>query len=150
MRIAVGSDEKTHLTDFVVAEIQRRDHEVELVGPLKGEPLSWVDVGEQVASAVATGRCQQGVVFCWTGTGVSIAANKVPGIRAALCSDAQTAEGAKKWDHANVLAMSLRLTSEPVALEILDAWFKTECAPGEDAAIVGRLPRIEEKYRKSR
>lgn len=148
MKIAIGSDEKTHLTDFVVTEVQKRGHDIELIGPLKEEPLSWVEVGERVGSAVAMGRCHQGIVFCWTGTGVCISANKVPDIRAVLCSDAKTAEGARKWDHANVLAMSLRLTSDPVSLEILDAWFKTEWAPGEDAAIVARLAKIEEKYRK--
>ena len=147
MRIAVGSDEKTSLTDLVVAELQKRGHDVELFGPLKGEPLSWVEVGEKVALSVAKGRCREGVLFCWTGTGVSIVANKVPGIRAALCFDAKTAEGARKWNHANILIMSLRLTSEAVASEILDAWFGTEWGGGEDAENVAKLINIERKYR---
>lgn len=147
MRIAIGSDERTPLTDFVVKEVQKRGHEVELFGTLKGEPLSWVEVGEEVALSVSQRNCQEGILFCWTGTGVSIAANKVPGIRAALCFDARTAEGARKWNHANILIMSLRLTSEPVALEILDAWFETEWSTGEDAENVARLMNIERKYR---
>ena len=147
MRIAIGSDEKTHLTDFVVEELKKRGREVELFGPLKGEPLSWVEVGEQVAVSVSQGNCQEGILFCWTGTGVSIAANKVPAIRAALCFDARMAEGARKWNHANILVMSLRLTSEPVALEILDAWFGTEWDTGEDAENVARLMNIERKYK---
>ena len=147
MRIAVGSDEKTRLTDFVVQELKKRGHEVELFGPLKGEPLAWVEVGEQAALSVSRGDCQEGILFCWTGTGVSIAANKVPGIRAALCFDARTAEGARQWNQANILVMSLRLTSAVVASEILDAWFGTEWGTGADAEDVARLMNIERKYR---
>lgn len=147
MRIAIGSDERTPLTDFVVEEVKKRGHEVELFGPLKGKPLSWVEVGEEVALSVSRGNSQEGIIFCWTGTGVSIAANKVPGIRAALCFDGRTAEGARKWNHANILIMSLRLTAEAVALEILDAWFGTEWGTGEDAENVARLMKIERKYR---
>ena len=137
--IAIGSDEKTPVADFVVEEVKKRGHEVELFGLLKSEPLSWVEVGKQVALSVSRGNCQEGILFCWTGTGVSIAANKVPGIRAALCFDGKTAEGARKWNHANILAMSIRSTSEPIASEILDAWFGTEWGAGEDAENVARL-----------
>ena len=147
MRIAVGSDEKTPLTDFVVEELKNRGREVELFGPLKGESLSWVEVGEQVALSVSQGHCQEGILFCWTGTGVSIAANKVPGVRAALCFDAKMAEGARKWNLANILVMSLSLTSKPVASEILDAWFGTEWGTGEDAENVARLMKMERKYK---
>jgi ribose 5-phosphate isomerase B len=125
MKIAVGSDEKTHLTDFVVEELRKRGHEVELFGPLVGEAQDWPDVSRAVAGRVASGEADEGIVFCWTGTGASIAANKVPGIRAALCHDAETARGARIWNHANVLALSLRATPEPIAKEILDAWFST-------------------------
>ncbi len=148
MKIAIGSDEKTSLTDFVVDEVKKRGHEVELFGSLKGKPLSWVDVGAQVALSVTQGHCQEGILFCWTGTGVSIAANKVPGIRAALCFDARTAEGARKWNQANILALSLRLTSKPVAVEIMDAWFTTEWGTGEDAENVARLMEMEKKYKR--
>jgi len=117
MRIAVGSDERTPVTDSVVEHLRRAGLDVELHGPLNGRPMDWVDVGREVGERVASGACQQGVLFCWTGTGVSIAANKVPGIRAALCGDAQTARGARKWNDANVLAMSLRATPEAVAKE---------------------------------
>jgi len=147
LRIAIGSDEKTTLTDFVVEEVKKRGHEVELFGPLKGEPLFWVEVAEQVALSVSQGECQEGILFCWTGTGVSIAANKVPGIRAALCFDSKMAEGARKWNHANILVMSLYLTFEPVASQILDAWFGTEWGTGEDAENVARLTDMERKYK---
>jgi len=86
--------------------------------------MDWVDVGREVGERVASGACQQGVLFCWTGTGVSIAANKVPGVRAALCHDAETATGARRWNDANVLVMSLRATPEAVAKEICDAWLE--------------------------
>ncbi len=131
MRIAVGSDERTHLTDSVVEELRRMGHEVELLGPLRGEPLQWADVARQVAEMVAKGEAEQGILFCWTGTGVSIAANKVPGVRAALCHDAETARGARAWNDANVLCLSLRATSEAVAREILEAWFSASLDPSE-------------------
>ncbi|MFC2022028.1 RpiB/LacA/LacB family sugar-phosphate isomerase [Chloroflexota bacterium] len=145
MKIAIGSDEKTSLTNFVVEELKKRGHEVELFGPLKGESLSWVEVGKEVALSVSQGHCQEGILFCWTGTGVSIAANKVTGIRAALCFDAKMAEGARRWNQANILVMSLRLISQPVSSEILDAWFGTEWGTGEDAENVARLMDIERK-----
>ena len=124
MKIAVGSDEQTHLVDEVVQDLKRRGHDVVLVGPPAGEHIQWVEVSRKLGSLVATGEAGTGVLFCWTGTGASIAANKVRGIRAALCTDAATAAGARKWNDANVLVMSLRLTSPSLATEMLDAWFE--------------------------
>ena len=135
MKIAVGSDERTPVTDSVVDHLRRGGLDVELHGPLNGQPMDWVDVGREVGERVASGACEQGVLFCWTGTGVSIAANKVPGIRAALCGDAQTARGARKWNDANILVMSLRATPEAVAKEICDAWLETEPDEAERATI---------------
>src|SRR5207253_9874902 len=126
MRMAVASDERTHVTDAVVDHLRGVGIDVELHGPLDDQPLDWVDVGRAVGERVASGACQQGVLFCWTGTGVSIAANKVAGVRAALCADAETAKGARRWNDANVLALSLRLTSEEVAKEMLDAFLGTD------------------------
>ena len=131
MKISLGSDEKTHVTDFVVDELRMRGHDVEVVGPPAGEDIQWTDVAERVARAVASGAAEQGVLFCWTGTGVSMAANKIPGVRAALCGDAETARGARRWNDANVVCMSLRATSEVVAKEILDAWFEAQPDPSE-------------------
>jgi len=128
MRIAFGSDEATALAEAVKESLARRGHEVVTVVP-EGDP--WPDVGRAVGEAVASGRADRGVVCCWTGTGVSIAANKVPGVRAALCTDAQTARGARRWNDANVLALSLRLTSEATADEMLDAFLETEAEPSE-------------------
>lgn len=148
VRIAVGSDERTHLTERVVEQLRSRGLEVELHGALspEGRESLWPQVGHNVARRVASGACQEGILFCWTGTGVSIAANKVPGVRAALCADAATAAGAKRWNHANVLVMSLRLTSPQVAKEILDAWFATPYGDGEDAECVAQVAAMEEAW----
>jgi ribose 5-phosphate isomerase B len=135
VRIALGSDEKTHVTDFVVDELRRRGHQVQTAGPPAGEALEWADVAAEVSRRVASGEAEQGVLFCWTGTGVSMAANKVPGVRAALCADAETARGARRWNDANVLCLSLRATSEVIAKEILDAWFEAEPDASEAANI---------------
>ena len=131
MRVALGSDERTALTDAVTADLRDRGHEVVLVGPPAGETKQWADVGHDVGELVAKDDADTGVLFCWTGTGASIAANKVPGVRAALCTDAPTAVGARKWNDANVLVMGLRLTSPEIAREMLDAWFTTAPDPGE-------------------
>jgi ribose 5-phosphate isomerase B len=138
MRVALGSDEHTTLTDAVVDDLRRRGHELVLVGPPGGEDKQWAEVGHDVGALVASGRCETAVLFCWTGTGASIAANKVPGARAALCTDAATAAGARRWNDANVLVMGLRLTSPDVAHEVLDAWFSAETDPTE-AENVARL-----------
>lgn len=135
MRIALGSDEVTPLTDAVVADLTARGHEVVPVGPPAGGTEQWAEVGRRVGELVAGGTCATGVLFCWTGTGASIAANKVRGVRAALCGDAATAAGARRWNDANVLVLSLRATSVPVAVEMLDAWFATAPDPGEAANI---------------
>lgn len=123
MRIAFGTDERTPVTDAVERWLDANGHEV-VVPAERGGP--WPDVGTAVARAVADGDADRGVVCCWTGTGVSIAANKVPGVRAALCTDRGTAEGARRWNDANVLAFGLRLTSEAVATELLEAFLGTD------------------------
>jgi len=135
LRIVLGSDERTALTDAVVADLEARGAEVELVGPPGGDDLQWAEVGRRVGARVAAGAADTGVLFCWTGTGASIAANKVRGVRAALCADAETARGARRWNDANVLVMSLRLTSAQVAHEMLEAWFTTDVDPAEAANI---------------
>ncbi len=122
MRVTVGSDERTGLTETVVAALREAGHDVTLVGPLAGGAQEWAEVGAEVGRRVAAGDADLGVAFCWTGTGVSIAANKVAGVRAALCADADTARMARRYNHANVLVMSLRATSEQVGREILDAF----------------------------
>ncbi len=140
MKIAIGSDMHTHLTEVVFEELKKRGHEVTPFGAVIEGSAPWPQVGMEVARRVAEGQFDQAVLFCWTGTGISIAANKVKGVRAALCVDAETARGARLWNDANVLCMSLRLTSEQVAKEILDAWFQTGMSTdAEDVACIDWL-----------
>jgi ribose 5-phosphate isomerase B len=130
MRIAVGFDERGALPEAVVALLRDAGHDVDLAGPLVGGAQEWADVGAEIGRAVASGAADLGVVCCWSGTGVSIAANKVPGARAALCGDAETARMARRYNHANVLAMSLRATSEELGREIVRAFLDEP--PGTD------------------
>lgn len=147
MKIAVGSDMKAHLTDVVVEELKNRGHEVNVYGALDKVPALWSQVAVEVAEQVSAGKYDQAILFCWTGTGISLAANKVRGIRAALCHDAETARGARKWNDANILAMSLRVVSEQVAKEILDSWFSTSPSiDREDVECLEYLKNVEEKY----
>jgi ribose 5-phosphate isomerase B len=130
VRFLIGADENRTVVDHVAARLRERGHEARLL-PVK----PWAEVALEVGRAVAGGDVDHGVVCCWTGTGACIAANKVRGVRAALCVDAQTAAGARKWNDANVLALSLRLLSEPLAEEIVDAWLATAYGGSEDASL---------------
>src|SRR3954453_4805863 len=145
MRIAVSSDENTGVASTLLEGLRERGHEPVPHGALaEGERDDWAWASEAAARDVAEGRAEQAIVCCWTGTGASIAANKVDGVRAALCLDAQTAEGARKWNDANALALSLRATSEAELAGILDAWFGGAASPdAEDAANVEHLSEIE-------
>ena len=143
MRISIAVDERTGVAEAVVAELRRRGHEPIPHGALsEDERDDWAWASEAAARDVAAGRAEQALVCCWTGTGASIAANKVPGVRAALCGDAETARGARKWNDANVLALSLRTTSEALLDEILDGWF--EGAPSTDADDVANVRHVDE------
>ena len=144
MRISVSSDERTGVAEAVVEELRRRGHEPVTHGALaEGERPDWAWASEAAARDVAEGRADQAIVCCWTGTGASIAANKVGGVRAALCADAETARGARRWNDANVLALSLRTTSEALLAEILDGWFEGEpSADDDDAANIRHVGEI--------
>ena len=143
VRISVAADERTGVANAVVDELRKRGHEPLLHGALsESERDDWAWASEAAARDVAEGRADQAVVACWTGTGASIAANKVAGVRAALCGDAETARGARKWNDANVLALSLRRTSQPLLEEILDAWF--EAAPSGDPGDVENIRHVDE------
>ncbi|GAB1514806.1 RpiB/LacA/LacB family sugar-phosphate isomerase [Actinophytocola sp. KF-1] len=143
MRIAVAADELVGVAETLVEELRNRGHEPVLHGALNpDERADWAWASEAAARAVADGEADQAVVCCWTGTGASIAANKVAGVRAALCTDAETARGARKWNDANVLALSLRLTSAPLLTEILDGWFAGE--PSEDEDDRANIAHVDE------
>ena len=143
MRIAVAADERTGVAERLIEELRRRGHEPIVHGALaEGERDDWAWASEAAARDVADGRAEQAVICCWTGTGASIAANKVPGVRAALCADAETARGARRWNDANALALSLRSTSEAVLDEVLDAWFEGE--PSDDADDLENIRHLDE------
>jgi ribose 5-phosphate isomerase B len=145
MRISVAADERVGVAEALIEQLRERGHEPLAHGALSDSGRDdWAWASEAAARDVAEGRAEQAIVCCWTGTGASIAANKVPGVRAALCLDAQTAAGARRWNDANALAISLRSTSEAELREILDAWFAAEPSPeAGDRANVEHLGEIE-------
>ena len=144
MKISLGADERLYVVDVVLDYLKNNGHEVIWHGPEKGETQPWPDVAKRVALDVQSDTVSEGILFCWTGTGVSMAANKFKGIRAALCDDAETARGARLWNNANVLCMSMRRASEVVAKEILDMWFTTSYQPNEtDDACLRMINEIE-------
>jgi ribose 5-phosphate isomerase B len=147
VRIAIAADELTGVAEALPEALRRRGHEPILHGAYsEAERPDWAWASEQAARDVADGRAEQGIVACWTGTGASIAANKVAGVRAALCADAPTAEGARRWNDANVLALSLRMTSQAQLGEILDAWFAGAPSPdAEDARNIEHVAEIEHR-----
>jgi ribose 5-phosphate isomerase B len=150
MRVALCSDEPYPVHAAVRAILERRGHQVVAFGAIDtGAEAPWADVAERAALAVASGACDEGIFFCWTGTGVSIAANKVAGVRAALVSDPGTAAAARVWNHANVLCLSNRTLSADMATEILDAWLDTP--PGDRGADgVARLASVDARHRRAR
>ena len=146
MRVSIAADELTGVAELLPGELRRRGHEPIVHGAYTdAERADWAWASEAAARDVAVGRAEQAVVCCWTGTGAAIAANKVPGVRAALCTDAATADGARRWNDANALALSLRLTSEAQLGEILDAWFAASpSAEADDRANVDHLAHMEQ------
>ena len=145
MRIAVAADERTGVAEALADALRQRGHDPILHGALASDDRDdWAWASEAAARDVAEGRAEQAVVCCWTGTGASIAANKVAGVRAALCTDAATADGARRWNDANALALSLRSTSYAELGEILDAWFAGRpSAEPDDRANIDHLGALE-------
>jgi ribose 5-phosphate isomerase B len=145
MRIAVAADEAVGIAGVLLERLRERGHELLAHGALSAdERHDWAWSSEAAARDVAERRADEAIVCCWTGTGASIAANKVAGVRAALCADAATAAGARRWNDANALALSLRSTSEAELAEILDAWFAGAPSSAEDdRANVAHLSEIE-------
>ena len=142
MRIVVGADDVGEVADTAIAELEARGHEVKVL-----EREQWPEVARKVAETVAAGDADQGMLFCWTGTGTSMAANKVPGARAALAWDPWIAEGARRWNDANVLVMSLKRTDPATAKRIVDAWLAVEEADPDEAANIARLAELDARGR---
>jgi ribose 5-phosphate isomerase B len=146
-RVAVGSDMRHETADAVAAHLDARGIEVVRCGAVDGPDTPWPDVAEAVGRLVAQGAVETAVLLCWTGTGVSIAANKIPGVRAALCGDPETARGARRWNDANVLALGLSTTDAPAAQAIVDVWLDAYDVDPEEAINVARVAKLEERYR---
>ena len=140
MRIVVGADDEGEVADAVVDELRARGHHVTVL-----EREQWPEVARRVGEAVVSGEADQGMVFCWTGTGTAMAANKLPGVRAALAWDPWIAEGARRWNDANVLVMSLKRTSPETAREIVDAWLAVERPDADEAENIARLAELEQR-----
>jgi len=140
VKIVVGADDEGQVADAVVGELEARGHGVTVL-----ERDQWPEVARKVAEAVASGDADQGVLFCWTGTGTSMAANKVPGVRAALVWDPWIAEGARRWNDANVLVMSLKRTTPERAKEILDAWLGVDEPDPDEAENIARLRELDRR-----
>jgi ribose 5-phosphate isomerase B len=138
MKIVVGADDEGRVADVVVDELRERGHDVTVL-----DRDQWPDVARRVAATVASGEADQGMLFCWTGTGTSMAANKVRGVRAALAWEPWIAEGARRWNDANVLVMSLKRTEPETARQILDAWLAVEEPDPDEAANIARLEELD-------
>jgi ribose 5-phosphate isomerase B len=142
VRVVVGSDERTASTDAAVEHLRSRGLDVVTAGPLDDRAADWVQVAEEVGHAVVEGHAEKAVLFCYTGTGASMAVNKIAGVRGALCVDAETARGARRWNDANVLVLSYRLATETLVREIIDAFLDTPADPAE-AATIAQLTTLE-------
>jgi ribose 5-phosphate isomerase B len=138
MKIVVGADDEGRVADVVVDELRGRGHDVTVL-----DRDQWPDVARRVAETVASGDADQGMLFCWTGTGTSMAANKVPGVRAALAWEPWIAEGARRWNDANVLVMSLKRTEPETARQIVDAWLAVGEPDPDEAANIARLGDLD-------
>lgn len=155
MKIAVSSDGKNHFTDALLEELTKRGHELTLYGPINASDTEkdWPLVSAHAAEAVMNGEADEAIVCCWSGTGACIAANKVPGIRAALVQDAETAKLARIYNHANALAFSMRATPVQVMKEILESWFATSTTEGAaqtnwNSEQIKKIDELEKRYSK--
>jgi ribose 5-phosphate isomerase B len=140
MKIVVGADDEGPVAETVVDELRERGHEVTVL-----DREQWPEVARKVGETVASGDADQGMLFCWTGTGTSMAANKVPGVRAALAWDPWIAEGARRWNDANVLVMSLKRTDPETAKAILDAWLAVDESDPDEADNIARLGELDRR-----
>jgi ribose 5-phosphate isomerase B len=148
MRIALGCDEVGFpLLEVVREQLSTRDVEVVDFGVHSTDPVLYPNVALAVAQAIAAGDCDRGILICGTGIGMSITANKVPTVRAALCHDTYSAERARKSNDAQVLTMGARVIGSEVAKQVVDAWLKSDFEGGGSAPKVVRMKEIDEEFR---
>ena len=147
MKIAICSDEPYPVHEAVAKHVEKLGHDVVRFGSLiNGKENGWVESAQKAALSIKDGLCDEGIFFCWTGTGITMAANKIPGIRAALCIDPETAQGARIWNHANVIGMSNRLITAERAVEILETWFSSSDREGLGQNGLDALMKLEKDY----
>jgi ribose 5-phosphate isomerase B len=147
--IAIGSDHGGYeLKTQVVSFLMEKGFEVKDYGTFNRESVDYPDYGLAVAEAVKNGECEKGIVICGTGLGISIAANKVPGVRAALCMNSFMARMSREHNNANVLALGGRVLGVELAMDIVDTWLKAEFSGGRHGRRVGKIFEIERKYSK--
>jgi ribose 5-phosphate isomerase B len=150
MRMAVGSDSTNHLTGQITAHLEAKGITLVRCGALADKTADYVDAACEVAERVSSGACEQGLLFCNTGTGVTIIANKVPDVRAALCVDVYSAQIARLANNANVIVLGMRLTGEPHAREIVDAWLATQpSTEPRRMAFHRKTDEIDQRYRRA-
>ncbi|HZU81257.1 MAG TPA: ribose 5-phosphate isomerase B [Acidimicrobiales bacterium] len=144
MRIAVGADHAGFaLKQLLAAHLAGLGHEVDDLGTGDEEPVDYPEYGAAVGRAVAEGRADLGVCVCGTGIGISIAANKVPGVRAAVVHDVTTARLARAHNHANVVCLGGRMTGEQVAKDALDAFLAEQPASGRHERRVAEITELD-------
>jgi len=148
MKIALGCDEAgLPLMDVIRDYLQAQQIEVADYGVHTADPVDYPDVAEQAAKAVADGECERAILVCGTGIGMSITANKVPGVRAALCYDTYSAERARKSNDAQVITMGARVIGSELAKKIVEVWLASEFAGGNSTRKVEKMNAVDEHYR---
>ena len=147
MKIAIGSDHGGYeLKEIIMQYLNDKGIEYIDYGTNSKESVDYPEFGEKVAEAVKNKDCDRGIVCCGTGIGISISANKVPGIRCALCSDCYSARMSREHNNANILALGARVLGRDLALQIVDVWLETEFQGGRHERRVNKISDIENKY----
>ncbi len=147
MRIAIGSDHAGfRLKEIIKKRFSNPGREFTDFGANTPEPVDYPDIAGAVAEAVSRGNYDQGILICGTGIGMAIAANKVPGIRAALCHDIFTAKAAREHNDANILTLGERVLQSEIACDIVEAWLEGHFAGGRHAGRLAKIRQLEQKY----
>jgi ribose 5-phosphate isomerase B len=150
LKIAVGSDHGGFLLkDVIMKYLKEKNIDFTDFGCFSKDSVDYPDIGQAVGEAVAAGEYDKGIICCGTGIGISISANKVPGVRAALCGDCFSAKASREHNDANVLALGERVIGAELAKMIVDTWLSSEFQGGRHGRRVEKIAKIEEKYRRS-
>jgi len=147
MKLAIGSDHGGFKLKEIIKEyLSDENIQFEDFGTFGEDSVDYPDFAEKAAEAVASGLCERGILICGTGIGIGIAANKIPGIRAALCHDVFSARASREHNDANILTMGERVIGRGLALEIVKTWLAADFAGGRHGCRVDKIKLIEKKY----